>query len=776
MLGRLVEVLIRRRLIALIACAFAVAVLGIFAAQVTVDNSLQAWFVEDDPALLAYQSFLDQFGNDELVVTAIHSDEDAYDPARLERLWTLSHNLTGIEGVARVRSLANVESIEGSMIGPAVVPVINPPVRDDDVERAHRLVSAASLASNLVGRDGKTLVLYSWLDAGPNVDTERKRVITEIKSATDSALAPGESASHAGVGVLHEAINEATLSDGARFVALSYLVIAIALYAISRRLAWVMVTLLSVTCADIALLGTMTLTGQSINMVTVALLPLVMILGVENVVHMTTEIDGSLARGRRSLTDLTGCLKEIAAPCVFNTATTAIGLLSLATASMAITRSYGVFGALGVVYAFLFSSVGVAALVPRATRFAPRAGLGHRLGNVVEHMMVFSVRHRALVVAGAVVLALVAVLGVTRIIVDTESIAFLPDDDPARVATYRIEDTVGPFLPLEITVRADSAGSWQHADFLAALGAAQQKLEADPAIGRTASAGDVLRDLEVMVTGEELPRPWEPDDDEDVRNVVDLLERSGHKDELDDWVATDERTLRLTATTQMASAKSFSALAERAKHETQETLGDRADVGLGGYLPLYSQIVVHTLKDLLNSFTIEFPVVFLIVMIMLRSWRYTVAAMPPNLLAVALTLAVMGFTGIRLDIATVTVAGVVMGVIVDDTVHMLYCMRRHVAGGRRFEEAVRDVARECGVAIVSTSAVFCAGFLVISLAASDAVANPGLLIAVAVSLALLGNLLMLPAFASFFFTRIHADDRAIAASALHDRTVLQNPQ
>jgi predicted RND superfamily exporter protein len=96
MLGRLVEILIRRRRIALLACAFAVAVLGIFAARVTVDNSLQAWFVEDDPALLAYRSFLKQFGNDELVVTAIYSDKDAFDPARLTRLWTLSHNLTAL--------------------------------------------------------------------------------------------------------------------------------------------------------------------------------------------------------------------------------------------------------------------------------------------------------------------------------------------------------------------------------------------------------------------------------------------------------------------------------------------------------------------------------------------------------------------------------------------------------------------------------------------------------------------------------------------------------
>jgi predicted RND superfamily exporter protein len=106
----------------------------------------------------------------------------------------------------------------------------------------------------------------------------------------------------------------------------------------------------------------------------------------------------------------------------------------------------------------------------------------------------------------------------------------------------------------------------------------------------------------------------------------------------------------------------------------------------------------------------------------------------------------------------VTVAAVVLGVIVDDTVHMLHRLRRELATGADLDNAMRAVARASGLAVVSTSLVFAAGFFVISLAASDAVGRSGLLIAIAVLSALITDLLLLPAFISFLFAGKESPD------------------
>jgi predicted RND superfamily exporter protein len=759
-LDRAVEALVRHRLVALLASVAVVGVMGAYAARLSVDNSLEVWFVEDDPTVVSYRGFLEQFGNDEVVVTAIHGTADPFDPGRLERLWHLSRELEAIDGVDRVRSLANVKKVQGSMLGPVIVPVVAPPVKDDDVDRARDLIARRHLASDLVGQDGKTLVLFTWLDATPTIDTERGRIIDEIRATTESWLVRDERASHGGVGVMHEALNEVTLSDGARFIGLSYAVVAFVLYAVTRRVVWTVLALVAVSFADLALFGLMTLAGRSINMITIALPPLVMILGVANVVHMSTEIDISLTRPASGVRKLTRSLARISRPCLFNMFTTAAAFLSLGTASMAVTRDYGIFAAVGVVLAFVFSVVGTAAMIPHAANFRPPAGASRRVGSFVERLMLLSVRHRVLVVALTVLLAAGALYGAGRIVVDTASFEFLPGDHPARTDADTIEESVGPSFPLEMTLRVAETGGWRKAEFLGALATAQAELESVEAIGRTTTAGDVLRDVHVAVTGEELERPWRPEYDEDVENLTALLDATGHEGVLKSWVAEDDRTLRLTATTPMATAREFWELAERARSVTQRAFGDRAEVALGGYLPLYSQIVRHTLDDQVTSFTLAFLTVFVIVTLVLGSWRYAVVAIPPNLLPVGLVLGVMGFAGIRLDLATVTVAAVVMGIIVDDSVHVLYRLRRELTKGRSFEESIAHVARSSGVAVVSTSLVFTAGFLVISFAASDAVGNPGLLTAVAVIAALTTDLFLLPAFASFLFATRHATEFA----------------
>ena len=218
-------------------------------------------------------------------------------------------------------------------------------------------------------------------------------------------------------------------------------------------------------------------------------------------------------------------------------------------------------------------------------------------------------------------------------------------------------------------------------------------------------------------------------------------------------VAEDGRTLRLAATTRMTSAAGFMGVAERALVEIGKAMGHIARVDLSGYLPLYSQMIAHILDDQISSFALAFAVVFLLVAWVLRSWRLTLAAVAPNLLPVTMVLGVMGYAGLRLDVATVTIAAAILGIVVDDTVHILYRLRRALSATDSLEGAMSAVARESGVAVVTTSFIFCAGFGVIALASVRSVALVGLLTTVGVASALITDLLLLPAIVSFLFAR-----------------------
>jgi predicted RND superfamily exporter protein len=212
-----------------------------------------------------------------------------------------------------------------------------------------------------------------------------------------------------------------------------------------------------------------------------------------------------------------------------------------------------------------------------------------------------------------------------------------------------------------------------------------------------------------------------------------------------------DRTVRLTATTPMASVSTLVGVAERARKAAADAVGDRGEVEVSGYVPLYGQMIAHIVDNQVKSFGLSLLTVFGVVWIILRSWRLTLASIPPNLIPIALTAGFMGLAGIRLDIATVTIAAVVLGIIVDDTVYMLHRMRRELREGKTIEGAIREVARASGVAVVSTSIIFCVGFGVVAFAGAKSIANVGLLTAVAIAAALFGDMLLLPALASVMF-------------------------
>lgn len=741
-MSALIRFLIRHRGTALILVLIGAGAALLEASGLKIDNSLEVWFVEDDPALVSYLDFCEAFGCDEIVVTAIRGPGPALSVERLARLADLTRDLVDTDGVARVQSLTSVAVPQMSM-GQPVLPLISEPIDAVQVQRARTAVSGSRLAARFVGRDGKTLVVHTFLEQSPDLDARRSRILDAIRASVRASLGPGERASHGGIGVLYDDLNRATFGEGAVFLGLSYAAVALALLLVLRRLLWLVLALAVVALADLFLFGAMAWLDRPINMITMALPALVMILGVANIVHMATALESTFSQKPEGLSRLTASLASVAVPCFSNTCTTAGGFLSLTAASMAITRGYGLCAALGIVFASFLALLGTATALPLMTGSRPRQR--SLLATTVERAMLFSMRHRGAVGSLTVLLTGLAIAGAARIRVDTFSMDFLPRDHSYRRENAAIEATVGPYVPLEFTVQVPEAGDRATAHFIESMGAAQTALEADPEIGLTLSIADVLRDLQPAPS---LPTPKLG---QGAGQSVALLAEEGAEKSLGQLVADDGRTLRLAATTRMASAAGFREVAERAQVQIEGAMGQLAQVNLSGYLPLYSQMIAHILDDQISSFALAFAVVFVLVAWVLRSWRLTLAAVAPNLLPVTMVLGVMGGAGIRLDVATVTIAAAILGIVVDDTVHILYRLRRALPVADSLEEAMSAVARESGVAVVTTSFIFCAGFSVVALASVRSVALVGLLTTVGVASALVTDVLLLPVIVSLLF-------------------------
>jgi hypothetical protein len=160
---------------------------------------------------------------------------------------------------------------------------------------------------------------------------------------------------------------------------------------------------------------------------------------------------------------------------------------------------------------------------------------------------------------------------------------------------------------------------------------------------------------------------------------------------------------------------------------------------------LIANMEAYLLRSALQSMGLAFITVLLFMTLALRSVRLGLFSMIPNILPVAMVIGFMGWVGIRLDPGTTMIGAVALGLVVDNTVHFLHHLRKRVVAGDDMHDAVVDTLMKTGRAVVTTSTVLALGFWLMLLASFNPNINFGLLSGLAIAIALVADLVVLPA-------------------------------
>jgi uncharacterized protein len=708
----IVTAIVRRPWRALAVAALPVAVLAWPAASVPTDNSLAVWFVQDDPALERYRSFMREFGNDEVVVLAyraaagITAEEMGLQQAAGE-------GLLEVDGVARVLSAASLMQL---VPGPA------------EATWGLRRLGLAT--------DDGVLAIYAWLEPREDLDARRGAILDSMVAVVAETLGEaGRTVRWAGVGVLYEGLNRQTERDASLFLGMAILVMAGLLRLVLGRWSAVALALTAPLVATAAVVGTVAWTGHSMNLVMAALPALVLVIGVAGAVHIYLE----WFRARRdspagTVTERRALAAEVvsrmAVPTLFAAVTTALGFLALMSSRMAVVRELGMFAAVGVLTVWALTVLIAAAGLSLLDLPVPERAFGGRIRQRLAVLGPALRRRRALVWLGFGVAAAVLMAGASRVVVDTHTIGLLPETSRVVQDSRWIEANLGLYTPLEFVVRPPG-GQAMALGSLDGIRRWQAVAESHPGVDRTLAVTDLI-----ALSGRPVPASAE-----EARATIQAY-RAATGDDLSDYVSGDGRATRVTAFVPMGTARDFAAAVRALTAEGDRAMGAEGSFSAAGYLPLYVRIVDYTVSSALLGLGLAFLAVFVVLALLLRSGWMVMAAIPPNLFAVATVFGVMGWVGIPLDIATATVGAIVLGIAVDDTVHFLHRYAAARANGA-VEPAV-DALIGAGPALVLTSVVLALGLAVLTAAGSLSIVYFGLLTALAVTAALLADLLLLP--------------------------------
>jgi predicted RND superfamily exporter protein len=714
------------------------------------DNAMSVWFLESDPTLAQYREFQERFGNDEVVLIHMHFPDGVYAAEALSTLRALGTRLEAVDGVERVYSAAHTLSLAMTPKGPTLAPAF-----PDDLGDPKALARAAAplkdsplVVGHFVNESADQAMMWVEMEVSADFDARRDSIIGAVRSTAAEVL--GDQDHHvAGIGVLYTGLNEVTEKDFGTFLGLGYLLLFGAMGWVFRSVIFTFTALLVVAVATLVMFGIYGLMGNQLNMVTSVLPIVVMVLGIADVVHFPA----AFVRHRRAHPELpkrdiaVAALKDVFWPCVLTTVTTVAGFLALTSAPMAVVRDLGLYTAIGVSVALLASLVlmAIAFLLVREKVTLP----SHK------RIDAFTDRFRALVqqrtgLAWALIGAVVVVAGVgaSRVDVDTYTLGYLPDDHAVVTDHHAIEDAWGSYNVLEFMVRPAKGRSVDDPAILTAMGTFVKRAMEDEWIRDGVSLDTLYRQ---MVPGGAESKPLT--DDQLKLLPWDKLQppiewdrtKAGFRDNALAAFRTEDGSVgRIKLIGGMLSANQLSDLLERMERLAGDIMGDLGTIEASGYLPLYTQIIDYVMTSQTRSFALALGLIFLIMLIGLRSIRLALISIVPNLFPVLVMFAVMGFAGIDLDIATASIAAIVIGVSIDDTVHFLWAWREAEQRGMGWDDALVYTYDHAGRPAVITTILLVAGYAVLMAGSGATVFYFGLLTTVAATAALVGDLVLLP--------------------------------
>jgi predicted RND superfamily exporter protein len=703
--------------------------------------------VEGSPELAAYRDYLAAFGSDELLVIAFeHPDLLGRDG--LAAIRALTDALFEIEGVEDVASLDTAYDVAFGPFGPFAAPLL-----PDDLAAApppaELLAQARALPmarDGLVDAEGRTTALIVKPRAS-GLGAEARETQRRVLAGVDAVLARPEFAGiefHlAGSPVFNRELERLNTRDNALFTPVAAGLVAVLLAFALRSFT---ATALAMACVGGTVAwvrGGMTLLDVPLDTTTSLLAPLLMVLSVCVVLHVLVRYQRERASGAPVAAAVDEIEAHVLLPAALTAATTVIGFVSLLVSPIPSVRTFGLFSALGAAVAFALGAVGVPAAL-RALGPSGRAAGRDRAGALLHRIAAFSERRAGLVLGATLLLSLAAAASLPRLRVSTHDGEFFPPDHALNRAYDFIEARLGGITPLEVVFESERPAGLRDPAALAAIARLQDFLDDEPATLRGVSTADWVDQARDALEPEE--RRALPLDAEGLERVAFVLEAVA-RDDLPYWVRGDWRAARLSTRSLGLDSEQNAALLRRVEAAAVRALagvpGVRATVT--GLVPVFARMEEYLLDSQIRSFATAMLAIFAVFALLLRSLGWALVAMVPNVVPVLLTLAWMAVAGVPLDVVTVMIASITLGVVVDDTVHLLHGFERARREGLAPGAAMSDALARSGHALLFTGGVLALGFATLALSEFRPTARFGELTAVTIVVALAAELLLLPA-------------------------------
>lgn len=760
---RFFKTTLRYRAAVIITCLVAIAT---FAAQLPgleKDTTPEA-FVPEGSSSLAYRDRVEAtFGLKDPMVVAVVNEGDAgiFNPDSLRLVQWLSDRIAEVEGIdpERVTSLATENNIRGTEEGMLVEPFWEtPPATSETAQRVWQQLQRFPLyLGNLVARDGSgTLIVAELLDE--TAATDIYFALRELaERAREAGVAGPEDRIHvAGQGAVSGYLSEYISADASRLNPVAAVLITLVLLLAYRSLSGVLLPNVVVLGTVATGLGAMAASGVPIYVITNSLPVILIGIAVCDSIHIFGQYYEEIAHdpGIAAREAVARAMAAMWRPVTLTTATTAAGFLGLATAAdLPPMQSYGLFAALGVAAAWLWSLLLLPALL---SLFRPRPSRAVRTtaettpdlsSRLMTGMGTVVGRYPRATVTVAAALAILGALGAGQVVFNDQRIHSFEPSTPLRVADGAINARFDGTYYLDVVIETDAREALFEPEKLRRIERLQEWMETEGGLRNTTSIVDYIKQMHRAFNGDDPAYYRIPDDAQLIAQYFLLYSASGAPTDFEEQVDYDYRQAHVRGQMRHDDFREIAPIVTGLERHLTEHFNTEEMRGVAtGALELAHSWLAPLAASTRNGMALALALVFLASALFFRSVVLGLLATLPVAFAVLMVFAVMGYTGIWLGIGTSMFAAIAIGLGVDFAIHTLDRLR-HLLGkqGMAYGDAVAALFPTTGRALLFNLLALALGFGVLMSSSVPPLQDFGLLVAVAVVTSFAASLTALPA-------------------------------
>lgn len=764
------------------------------------DASSDTLVVEGDPDLLEYEQVVETFGGDAfLVLTFAPHDQQPISAPALKTLSAITEELREIAGVRSVFSVLDAPLLKSPPVEITDLldgfPTLTSPQTDLVLAEAE-LTQSPFFRELLITGDGTaTAIKIDLLDnpelitaqaefdrlqaesqdtANVQAASERLLVVKDAAQATRAQLLQAVRRVQTkyqdqvtlylgGVPMIAADMITYVKSDLAIFGGAVIVLMIVTLSLFFRRPRWVVLPILTAAGSVALTVGLLGFLGWQATVISSNFVSLLGITTISLTIHLIVQYRELIYTQsdwtHKQLVFATMRSKFI--PCFYTALTTIAAFGSLTVSGILPVEYFGWMMCIGILVSFfatytIFPSVLL--LLPRGT---PSSNLG-KTNNFIRGLGEIARWHPWVYTGGCLLLLVLAVVGINRVSLDNRFAEYFDDDTEIFQGMRYIDQNLGGTIPFDVVLSyapyEDEGGFGDEDDFfsddaeeyperywytrsmLDRLETVHRYVDAQPQVGKVLSL-TALEDFAMEFTdGKKLGSV-------EIVAILGALPDSLHSQIIAPYASPATGELRLAGRI-IESGPGFDR--EQFSQDIKQFANAEAnfqqdEVVVTGMMVLFNGMLSKLLDSQISTLTYILAVIFIMFLILLRSLRDALLGMIPNTLASATAIGAMGFTGVPLDMMTTTIAAVCIGIGVDDTIHYLHRFREEYARHGDARVAVSFCHESIGRALYYTSITVVAGFSVLSFSSFVPTVMFGVWTAIAMVLALLANLTLLPA-------------------------------